>query len=1125
MTDASPEEFRELLFADVALMQGHAQARQVAAALLKYWDRRERVETTLAEELATIANIPKDVLGEIEAEVERLVNASHGDPRLAVTRRGGLTHELHAAVSRKDGEVSRQLTELGAGIRVALRTLPKDRYLDFMPVGQGGMGIVYWAMDTELGRQVAFKVVRPPEERPGVGVTPPAPVRMRAPDMGTEFGDAFEELKARFLQEAWVTGGMEHPGIVPVYELGTTEGGVPYYTMRFVRGRRTLQTAIEELSERPFDERVTLLEPFLKVCDAMSYAHSRGVVHRDIKPANVALGEYGEAVVLDWGLAKLKGHPDVHASRWQARVHEFRDRTDMETMDSALGTPGYMAPEAAAGEVEKVDQLADVYSLGAILFEIVAGKPHVEFRTFKDYAAAVLTSEPTDPAGIDPAVPAALSALCMSALARERNLRPQGVADLAKAIRNWQKQSATEREMEVLLTEAEKSLIQTPDMTVVSMRRQAERATTACQRVLEHRPGDVRANDLLKRARALREAGVRVEGEEARRALLRRVAVIGLVIIAAVGAVVAYVLEQRRQEAETAREIARKERDNAALQRSYAEQAMGFITEDLRKTLEPEGRLDVLVKIGEQARDHYAKISVENETPAEFGRRIRALRQLGDAYLNQGQLPKARDVFTSVAARAREYGAQFPESAVAGFAEARAMGDIARVDYAQGYPSRGRDRAEAALEHLSGDAPADISEREWLEARVDALAALGGANFGIPDWPGAREAFTKAHGIATRLRGMEGAEERHRRLAVRTGLNLAVCYRVTGELGRAVTASTKALSDARMHADDPRSGVFGEYVLAAAESVRAGMYRAKGDSQTAGQMLDGAIKRVRALVARDKANFTWRSGLMRMLLTRGDTASDPMHKYTQGEIWFNEAFAMAKELHAKDPSNANWINNLVTLCDRQAVIASTGRGDKIAHRDYRRQAAEYAKLLSVLETDNARWRLIIAYTMVTYGELEPDPAKGLVVFQAARDHAAYAATLMPHASDAFPILADSARNVESRSKGSPTSGRTMADTFDAVARIAAEHPDELEATRGLVTVFQRSHYARSSDPDNPFWDTETARQRDATKAWLAKQEARGDALPALLRDGLPGVRKELEKIIAVYETKTGKKDD
>ncbi|MDJ0976671.1 MAG: hypothetical protein QNJ98_19600, partial [Planctomycetota bacterium] len=222
---ARPEEFHELLFADVALLKGYAAARQVAAALLKYWDRRERSDTTLDEELAKIAGLTKEQLTEIHAEVDRLVASAEGDAHLALTQRGGLAHELHTAVSRQDADASRHLTQLGAGIRVALRELPKDRYLDFMPVGEGGMGIVYWAMDTELGRQVAFKVVRPPMEGPGAGVTPPAPVRMRAPAGDTELNDAFEELKARFLQEAWVTGGMEHPGIVPVYELGRTEGG------------------------------------------------------------------------------------------------------------------------------------------------------------------------------------------------------------------------------------------------------------------------------------------------------------------------------------------------------------------------------------------------------------------------------------------------------------------------------------------------------------------------------------------------------------------------------------------------------------------------------------------------------------------------------------------------------------------------------------------------------------------------------------------------------------------------------------------------------------------------------------------------------------------------------------
>src|SRR5437016_3314003 len=260
------------------------------------------------------------------------------------------------------------LAAIGSAKHPSLRDVPPDRYAEFRVLGQGGMGIVYWALDTDLNRQVAFKVVRPDAGQSG-GLTPTAPLDLAPPSADTPASSAFATLKARFLQEAWVTAGLEHPGIVPVYEVGQTPEGVPYYTMRFVKGSRTLAAAIEEAKGRGIEDRIQLLDPFLKVCDAIRYAHAHGVIHRDLKPDNVALGEFGEVVVLDWGLAKMSGKADAVAETWQHRLQEYRDASDLKTLASAMGTPGYMAPEAALGRVNEVNARSDVYSLGAILFQ------------------------------------------------------------------------------------------------------------------------------------------------------------------------------------------------------------------------------------------------------------------------------------------------------------------------------------------------------------------------------------------------------------------------------------------------------------------------------------------------------------------------------------------------------------------------------------------------------------------------------------------------------------------------------------------------------------------------------------------------------------------------------------
>src|SRR5262249_20767130 len=158
-----------------------------------------------------------------------------------------------------------------------------------------------------------------------------------------------------------------------VYEMGQTPEGVPYYTMRFVRGRRTLRDAIDEAATKGIEARLALLEPFLKICDTLAYAHARGVVHRDLKPENIALGGFGEVIALDWGLSKLQDRPDLARDQWRERIRTHREERGLETMGSALGTVGYMPLEAARGESSEVDGQSDVFSLGAILFVLLTG--------------------------------------------------------------------------------------------------------------------------------------------------------------------------------------------------------------------------------------------------------------------------------------------------------------------------------------------------------------------------------------------------------------------------------------------------------------------------------------------------------------------------------------------------------------------------------------------------------------------------------------------------------------------------------------------------------------------------------------------------------------------------------
>ena len=459
-----------------------------------------------------------------------------------------------------------------------LRTLPDNRYGEFRPAGEGGMGIVYWAIDTDLNREVAFKIIRP---FPADGTeTPARPTDLATPERGSEASDSFESLKQRFLQEAWITSAMAHPGIVPVYELGQTPEGVPYYTMRFIQGETTLATAMAATRDKGIEERLALLEPFLKVCDALRYAHSRGVIHRDLKPENVALGEFGEAVVLDWGLAKTQGADEGPGDRLAAHIDAYRDATDLQTVAGVMGTPGYMPPEAATGETDTMDARSDVYSLGAMLFEILTGRIPHEFTTFLDLARKLLQEDAPRAHDLDPSIPEALSDLVARCLARSMDERPASADELAEAIRSWQVERERAREVEGFVRDARTALEAAEGLPGADMLRQVDRAGAALSQVESRAPDEPQLAALREQADALREQGMRERERGARRRVLVRGAVGVLGVAAVVGFVVSGALRDERDRADT-------ERRRAVAALETADAVTTFLSDDLLGSVDP----------------------------------------------------------------------------------------------------------------------------------------------------------------------------------------------------------------------------------------------------------------------------------------------------------------------------------------------------------------------------------------------------------------------------------------------------------------------------------------------------------------------------------------------------------
>jgi WD40 repeat protein/tRNA A-37 threonylcarbamoyl transferase component Bud32 len=409
---------RNLLFGVLALQADLIdQAQFVEACTL--WTTRKHVP--LANLLVERGWLTAADRAHVEWLLGRQLQRHGGDAHagLAAVADGAVRHALSAL---EDVEVHQSLADLTpppppSGGTINYAPKPGQRYTLTRLHATGGIGRVWLAYDSDLGREVALKELRPE----------------RSQNRG--FAD-------RFLHEAQITGQLEHPGIVPVYELTRrSEDHQPFYTMRFIKGR-TLTDAIRAYHEKraagraePL-EQVALLNAFVATCNAVAYAHSRGVIHRDLKGQNVVLGDFGEVVVLDWGFAKVLGRAE--GSIEAAPVVLAAEAGPCHTVQGqVIGTPAYMAPEQAEGRTDRIDRRTDVYGLGAILYELLTGRPPFAGAEVEEVLRQVREAEPARPRQVWAGVPRALEAVCLRALAKEPAKRYPSAGELAREVQRW----------------------------------------------------------------------------------------------------------------------------------------------------------------------------------------------------------------------------------------------------------------------------------------------------------------------------------------------------------------------------------------------------------------------------------------------------------------------------------------------------------------------------------------------------------------------------------------------------------------------------------------------------------------------------------------------------------------
>ena len=337
-------------------------------------------------------------------------------------------------------------------------------------IGQGGMSVIRNAVDKNLLRTSAIKMIHP--------------------EMSLDVN-----TRRRMIEEAQITAQLDHPNILPVHELGVMSDGRLFFTMKVVEGKTLTEILqAQDYSRRDEKELFDQLQHFIKACDAVAFAHNHGVIHRDLKPDNIMIGDFGEVYLMDWGISRPKSKPDREEEPPEPRPGKYRYRSSTER-GKYIGTPHYMSPEQAAGEHDATDERSDIFSLGAILYEILTKEPPYRGNSTIEVLvkAAERDMEPPQ-AVVNFDLPPRLCRIAMKAMHRNPARRYQSVVELKQEVVNflqsgWQFPMQTFGPSDLIVREGERG---DKAYIITSGRCQVYKTVEGKQIVLtEFGPGDV----------------------------------------------------------------------------------------------------------------------------------------------------------------------------------------------------------------------------------------------------------------------------------------------------------------------------------------------------------------------------------------------------------------------------------------------------------------------------------------------------------------------------------------------------------------------------------------------------------------------------------------------------------
>jgi eukaryotic-like serine/threonine-protein kinase len=917
----SVEPSRDLLIGLLALQTGLIDQGHLVAAFHAWTRDKSR---SIAEHLVALGHLDL-AHGPLLEGLAAAHLARHGGDTEKSLAAISVSHSTRESLARiGDSEIGGSLAHVGsdssehdndlertATYAAGSATSDGQRFRVLRPHAKGGLGAVFVALDTELHREVALKQIL------------------------DEYADD-PASRQRFLLEAEITGGLEHPGIVPVYGLGCYSDGRPYYAMRFIRGESFKDTierfhadpALKTDPGRAALELRKLLRRFLDVCNAIEYAHSRGVLHRDIKPGNVIVGNHGETLVVDWGTAKAIGRADHGSVPGERTLVPSSPGSFAETVPgSALGTPAYMSPEQAAGDLDRIGPRSDVYSLGATLYCLLTGK-----RPFTgDDPGLVLRQVQNDefplPRMLNPSIDRALEAVCKKAMARRPEERYNSPRKLADDVERWSADEPVSAWREPFSRRARRwtrrnrsavsSLAASVLVALAGTAAVLVVQTQANDRLQQANTSLMVSNGLVNNANAeLKSANQREKqrfdlamdaikffhGEVSEDLLLKETLFAGLRTKLLRGAADFYGRLEGLLAGQTDRE------SRAALGKAYAE--LGELTAKIG---------DQAAALGVERKALDVRRALASEPEADVASKVDVVRSLiavGDLRQAAGEPAAAMACFEEARELLKPLIRSSPDHPPYRAAEARCRWGIARVQYETGRPQESlasHEQARAIRQALAKSQPRDTHFQRDLAASYHDIGAIHRASGRAAE---SLASYERARAIRQKLADAHPTETPFQSELSQSYMQIGFLHQEAGHLGPALTSLDQARAILQRLADSNPAVTQFEGDLAHTYQVIGGMQGQIGDSPAG----IASLERARTILQKlSTANPTVTVFQTRLAMNHSylGQARQRSGRIEEAAAEFNRAVAIMDHVARLQPSGFNLYN---LACFRSLLV-------------------------------------------------------------------------------------------------------------------------------------------------------------------------------------------------------------